>query len=277
MFIEQDKLNQFLVDVYHKYEHDFIHYNHGTLKRRITNHAMKLNIDINDKKSSFKSYTKLVLNDKEIFNEMFSYFSINVTEFFREPDQLKIFKEKVIPYLNSFSHIKIWCTGCSSGESPYSLSIILDEAGILDKSQIYATDFNNRVLSHAKDGLFEIDDFEQSSENYKISGGTDEFQNYFIKYGKFYKVKKYLKDNILFFNHNLATDGVMNQFQLVICKNVIIYFDNILKQKVFNLFDDSLECNGFLILGNSEYLPNQFHDRFESYIPKSKVYHKKCK
>ena len=238
MFIEEDKLNQFLVDVYHKYDHDFIHYNHGTLKRRITNHAMKLNIDIDDKKSAFITYSKLVINNKIFFNDMFSYFSINVTEFFREPEQLKIFKEKVIPYLNSF---------------------------------------NNRVLSHAKDGLFEIDDFEQSSKNYKISGGTEEFQNYFIKYGKFYKIKKYLKENILFFNHNLATDGVMNQFQLIICKNVIIYFDNVLKQKVFNLFDNSLECNGFLILGNSEYLPNQFQDRFESYIPKSKVYHKKCR
>ena len=271
MFIEQDELNKFIKDVYHKYEHDFIHYNHSTLKRRISNHAIKLSV------VDFKEYCSLVLNSQNIFDDMFLFFSINVTEFFREPEQLKIFKEKVIPYINSFSHIKIWCAGCSSGESPYSLSIILEEAGILDKSQIYATDFNNRVLSHAKDGLFEIDDFEQSSKNYKISGGTNEFQNYFTKYGKFYKVKKQLKKNILFFNHNLVTDGVMNQFQLIICKNVIIYFDNVLKQKVFNLFDDSLECNGFLILGNSEYLPNQFKNRFQSYIPKSKVYHKKCK
>ena len=276
MIIKSIDLDAFLSDIYHKYEQDFLHYNHGTLKRRITNHAMKLNIKV-DKDNAFDIYKDYVLNDKSIFDEMFSYFSINVTEFFREPEQLKIFKEKVIPYLNSFSHIKIWCAGCSSGESPYSLSIILDEAGILDKSQIYATDFNNRVLSNAKDGVFDIENLEDSNKNYKISGGSCEFQDYFIKYGRYYKVKKYLKNKILFFNHNLVTEGVMNQFQLIICKNVIIYFDNILKDKVINLFKDSLECNGFLILGNSEYLPRKFEDSLINYIPKSKVYHKKCK
>ena len=107
------------------------------------------------------SIVELVLSSQKYFDDMFEYFSINVTEFFREPEQLKLFRKKVIPYLNSFAHIKIWCAGCSSGESPYSLSMILDEAGILEKCQIYATDFNNRVLAHAKDGLFEIKDFEQ--------------------------------------------------------------------------------------------------------------------
>ncbi len=270
--INEERLNIFLKNVYHRYDHDFIHYNHSTLKRRIDGHCIKLNIH------DFDEYCQLVLIDKKYFDEMFAYFSINVTEFFREPKQLKIFREKVIPYLNSFSHIKIWCAGCSSGESPYSLSIILDEIGVLDKCQIYATDFNNRVLAHAKDGLFDIENFEQSYANYKISGGTKAFKEYFIKQGKYYKVKKYLKEKILFFNHNLVTDGVMNEFQLIVCKNVIIYFDEDLKEKVLNLFDDSLECNGFLILGNSEYLPSKFaKNKFKLYIPKSKVYHKKCK
>lgn len=271
MLIEEEKLNKFLIDVYHKYEHDFINYNHSTLKRRITTHSIKLKIE------NFEQYCNLVLNNQNNFDEMFYYFSINVTEFFREPKQLKIFREKVVPYLKSFRHIKIWCAGCSSGESPYSLAMLLEEEGILAKSQLYATDFNNRVLAHAKEGLFEIGDFELSSQNYKKSGGTKEFAQYFIKQGKYYKAKNYLKENILFFNHNLATDGVMNQFQLIVCKNVLIYFDSKLKSRVINLFDDSLECNGFLILGNSEYLPKEFSNRFISYIPKSKVFHKKCK
>ena len=268
--IKEEELSNFLKSIYIKYGHDFIHYNYKTLIRRIENHSITLLV------KSFDEYSKLVLNSKDHFNDMFSYFSINVTEFFREPEQLKLFRENVIPYLKSFSHIKIWCAGCSSGESPYSMSIILDEAGILDRCQIYATDFNNRVLAHAKDGLFEINNFEQSYTNYELSGGTKSFKEYFIKKGKYYKVKKYLKKHILFFNHNLATDGVMNEFQVIICKNVIIYFNDILKRKVINLFDDSLDCNGFLVLGKSEYLPTQFKDKFKLYIPKSKVYHKKC-
>jgi len=271
MIITDKKLTKFLKNVYYTYNYDFINYNKSTIKRRIKNHCIFLHI------VSFDEYCKLILNNQEDFDDMFSYFSINVTEFFREPEQLKNFRDKVIPYLNSFSHVKIWCAGCSSGESPYSLSMILDEDGILDKCQIYATDFNNRILAHAKEGMFEIEDSEQNDINYKISGGTKKFQNYFVKYGKYYKIKKYLKEHILFFNHNLVTDGVMNEFQLIICKNVIIYFDKNLKKTVLDLFDHSLVCNGFLILGNSEYLPSKFVDRFKLYIPKSKVYHKKCK
>ncbi len=268
--IKEEKLVKFLIAVYNIYGHDFINYNHSTLKRRIENHCIKLHLH------DFDEYYKMILNDKNHFDDMFEYFSINVTEFFREPKQLKIFRDKVIPYLSTFSHIKIWCAGCSSGESPYSMSIILDEAGILDKCQIYATDFNNRVLAHAKDGLFEIENFKQSYTNYELSGGTKSFKEYFIKQGKYHKIKKYLQEHILFFNHNLVTDGVMNEFQLIICKNVIIYFDEDLKETVINLFDNSLEYNGFLILGNSEYLPTKFKNKFKNYVPKSKVYHKKC-
>lgn len=270
MKIEDTILSEFLEKVYRKYGYDFRNYNYGTLKRRINNHAIKISID------DFDSYSNLILNNKLQFNEMFTKLSINVTQFFREPDQLKIFREKVIPYLKTFTHIKIWCAGSSSGESPYSMAIILKEEGILDKSQIYATDFNNIVLKEAKEGLFDIDNFIEDETNYKISGGKYSFSNYFIKYGKYYKIKKYLKEHILFFNHNLATDSVMNEFQLIVCKNVIIYFNMKLKEDVFKLFDNSLVCNGFLILGNSEYLPNKFESKFKHYLSNSKIYHKDC-
>ena len=271
MKINDKELINFLKSVYLKYGDDFVNYTLPTLKRRIETHCIKLSID------DFDTYSNMVLNDKKYFDEMFSHFSINVTEFFREPDQLRIFREKVIPYLNSFAHVKIWYAGSSSGESPYSTAIVLHEAGILDKCQIYATDFNNRVLAHAKEGLFEIKDFEKSYNNYEKSGGTKAFKEYFIKKGKFHQIKSFLKEKVLFFNHNLATDGVMNEFQLIVCKNVLIYFDDKLKERVFDIFDSSLNCNGFLILGNSEYLPNKYKDNFKLYIPKSKVFHKKCK
>ena len=270
MIIKDDKLNDFLKSIYNLYGHDFIHYHYETLKRRISVHCIKLNIN------SFSDYSKLVLRDKKYFDEMFKYFSINITQFFREPDQLKLFREKVIPYLKTFSHIKIWCAGCSSGESPYSLSILLDEEELLQRTQIYATDFNNRIIAQAKEGIFDIQDFKQSYHNYEVSGGKKQFKEYFIKQGKYYKIKKYLKEHILFFNHNLAVDGVINEFQLIICKNVLIYFDDILKDRVIDLFNNSLVCNGFLIIGKSEYLSNKFDNRFKPYTHLAKIYHKKC-
>ena len=269
MIISDLQLDLFLKDIYNLYGDDFIHYNYSTLKRRINVHAIKLHID------NFDDYIKSILYDKHLYKDMFYHFSINVTEFFREPEQLKILRDTVLPYLNSYNHIKIWCAGCSSGESPYSLAMILDEENMLHKTQIYATDFNNRILAHAKDGLFDIENFKQSYTNYELSGGKKQFKEYFIKKGKFYQIKHYLKDHILFCNHNLATDSVINEFQLIICKNVIIYFDEILKNRVIKLFNDSLEANGFLILGESEYLPQEFENNLVKYIPHSQIYHKK--
>jgi len=270
MKIKDESLKQFLEDVKNKFGDDFRNYNYATLKRRIEIHSIKLNV------STFYLYTQYVLNSKEIFDEMFTHFSINVTEFFREPKQLQIFKNEVIPYLKTFPYIKIWTAGCSTGQEAYSLSILLEEADILDKCQIYATDFNNKVLDQAKNGLYDIDNFNTTSEQYKTSGGKNDLKDYFIRKGKFYQIKKRLKEKILFFNHNLVTDSAMNNFQLILCKNVIIYFNKDLKETILNLFDESLVYNGFLILGNSEYLPDKFEKKFKLYINNSKVYQKKC-
>lgn len=270
MKIKDESLKEFLQNVKNRFGDDFTNYNYITLKRRIEIHSIKLNVD------TFYLYTQYVLNSQEIFDEMFTHFSINVTEFFRESKQLQIFKNEVIPYLKTFPYLKIWSAGCSTGQEAYSLSILLEEAGLLDKCQIYATDFNNIVLDQAKNGLFDIGNFDTISEQYKISGGEKNLENYFIKKGKFYQIKKRLKEKILFFNHNLVTDGVMNNFQLIICKNVVIYFNKDLKETVLKKFDESLKCNGFVILGNSEYLPEEFEKKFKLYSNNSKVYQKKC-
>jgi len=269
MKIADPKLIEFLNNVKSQYGDDFTNYNYNTLKRRIAIHAIKLNVD------TFYLYTQFILNDKEIFNEMFSHFSINVTEFFREPEQMKIFKDVVLSYLETFPYLKIWCAGCSTGEEAYSLSILLLEFGLLHKCQIYATDFNNKVLQQAKNGLYDIEKFDKASLNYKKSGGENEFSDYFVKKGKFYQIKKKLQEKILFFNHNLVTDSIINNFQLIICKNVVIYFNRDLKDTILNKFDNSLVSNGFLILGSCEFLPNQFERTFKIYSKNSKVYQKR--
>ncbi len=268
--IEKNQLIDFLKAVHHLYEHDFIEYQLGTLKRRIQTHAIQLRID------SFDKYCEYVLEKRSNFEEMFKYFSINVTEFFREPEQLIILKEKVLPYLSSYAHIKIWYAGCSTGEKVYSLAIILEELGLLHKTQIYATDFNNEVLQTAANGLYELESFDKSQENYKDYKGIKDFDNYFIKNQYYMKIKDYLKKNILFFNHNLAIDKSMNEFQLIICANVLIYFNDALKDKVIKLFDISLCTNGFLMIGKNEYISENSLMNFNEYIYNKKVY-KKCK
>jgi len=270
MKIDEDLLILFLKSIKEKYGDDFLNYNFSMLKRRIRIHSIKLYID------NFNRYTQSVLNSSEIFDEMFTHFSINITEFFREPEQLKNFTEHIIPYLKTFPYLKIWCAGCSTGESPYTLSILLEEVGLLDKCQIYATDFNNQVLSRAKNGLYDIENLTEVSQRYISSGGKKKFEKYFIKKGKYYQIKKRIKEKILFFNHNLVTDGLINTFQLIICKNVVIYFNQELKNITINKFKQSLVYNGFLILGNSEYLPQSLEKDFKLYIKKSKVYQKKC-
>jgi chemotaxis protein methyltransferase CheR len=207
---------------------------------------------------------------------MFSHFSINVTEFFREPKQMKIFKDEIVPYLKTFPYLKIWCAGCSIGMESYSLSILLEECGITNKYQIYATDFNNKVLEHAKTGLYDIPNFEEASTTYKMSGGEYNLIDYFIKKGKFYQIKKRLKEKILYFNHNLVTDSIINNFQLIICKNVVIYFNKDLKDTILKNFNESLVPHGFMVLGNSEFLPTEFTNSMKLYNEKSKVYQKRC-
>jgi len=246
IIIEENKLVEFLKTIYFRYGHDFIHYNHSTLKRRIEVHCIKLSIE------NFDEYCKFILSHKNNFDDMFNHFSINVTEFFREPEQLKLFKQKVIPYLNSFSHIKIICAGCSSGESPYSLSIILDEAGVLNKCQIYATDFNNTVLQQAKNGIFPKDSFIQFKKDYIQSGGKEDFYKWFEINDDYVEIDSLIKNKVHFFQHNLVTDGIINEFHIVFCRNVLIYFDKKLQEKVFKLIYDSLIRNCFLILGKSE-------------------------
>jgi len=270
MKITDELLKEFLEEVKKKYGDDFVNYHYSTIRRRIKTHCIKLNIN------NFYLYTQYILGDKDMFDEMFEHFSINITEFFREPEQLKIFQNQIILYLKTFPYLKIWCAGCSTGEEAYTLSILLEEAGLLDKCQIYATDFNNKVLARAKEGLYDIPNFDELSQRYNNSGGCLDVNNYFIRKGKYYQIKKRLKEKILFFNHNLVTDGLINNFQLIVCKNVVIYFNKDLKETILKLFEESLVCNGFLNLGNSEYLPSTLDDKFKLYIKNSKVYQKRC-
>ncbi|MDG1469184.1 MAG: CheR family methyltransferase, partial [Glaciecola sp.] len=246
------------------YGYDFINYEKGYLKRRIEL-TMKQNSI-----SSFEVFKKMVFDDELLFSSLLSAFSINVTTFFRNPEVFKTVREQILPYLESYPSIRVWCAGCSSGDEAYSVAIMLDELGLLHKSLVYATDFSSLLINEAQNGLFPRNDFTQFESNYITSGGQKELQAWFEFKDEFIEIKEHIKKKVLFFQHNLVTDTSINEFDLIFCRNVLIYFNKSLQTIVFNTIEDSLSRGGFLVLGESERLPEVYNYK----ILEHKIYQK---
>ncbi|MCD4668429.1 MAG: protein-glutamate O-methyltransferase CheR, partial [Sulfurimonas sp.] len=222
---------------------------------------------------NFRKFKQTVLNDAKFFDMLFRAFSLNVSSFFRNPKTFKAIREELLPCIKNFPSIRVWSAGCSSGEEAYSIAIMLDEAGLLNKSQIYATDFNDTILGEAQNGLFSRDEFDKFKDNYIEGGGKESLEKYFTIEDDFVQIKQNIKDHVLFFKHNLVTDASINEFHLIFCRNVLIYFDKKLKKRVFDVIDDSLSQNGFLILGESEVLYNEYNYKVVG-DKKTKIYQK---
>ncbi len=245
-YFDDEQFNELLEKIHLIYGFDYKNYRSESIKRRIHSAMVKLNI------KDFNKFTELINNDPDSFEELFLEMSINVTEFFRDEDTFVTIKNKILPYLTSYLHIKIWCAGCSTGEEPYSLAILLSELGILNKCQIYATDINPYVIDEAKNGLYNEDKYNSFKQSYINLNGKKDLEEYFDKRQDIYSVKKNIKDKILFFQHSLLETGIINEFQLILCRNVLIYFDSELQEKILFQFSNSLDRNGFLVLGKSE-------------------------
>jgi chemotaxis protein methyltransferase CheR len=244
--IEEARLKGFFNRLNDHYGYDYRHYNVQSATRRIARVMADNHI------YSFRRFEDFVLQDRDLFENLFLECSINVTEFFRNPLTFLAIRQNVLTYLDSFPHIKIWSAGCSTGQEAVTLAILLDELGILHKSQIYASDINPYVVEEAQNGIYSMEMVEKSRENYHASGGTADFDNYFIVKDGYARVKPHIKDRILYFQHSLLNKGVFNEFHLVLCRNVLIYFDQALQNAVLDLFFRSLDMNGFLVLGESE-------------------------
>lgn len=257
----------FLEKIYAQYGYDYTGYQIESIMRRIKISMLRVGL------YRFKDFEAAVLQDIEMFEQLFLDFSINTTEFFRNPEVFKMVRDKLLPYLNSYAHIKIWCVGCSSGKEAYSLAILLDELGLLNKSIIYATDINPYIIEEAKNGLFSTDNIDSDIFNYKQAGGCGNFVDYFDLNNTYMRIKKQLQKSILFFQHSLIGSGILNEFQLILCRNVLIYFKPELQEKVLETFYKSLDRSGFLVLGISEgMLLNSGDSYFLKYSDKEKVY-----
>lgn len=267
--LEKIEIDLLLEGIHRRYGYDFKHYSYSSLKRRLIHARDQAQLD------HFTELLDRLLHDESFFDQFLKHMSITVTEMFRDPPFYQAIREKIIPVLKTFPFVKIWHAGCATGEEVYSMAILLQEEGFLDRVRIYATDFNKHALDMAQNGVYPSKDIENYTANYKAAGGKRNFSDYYSAGYELTKFKDSLKEKMTFSYHNLVTDGVFGEMNLIICRNVLIYFDKELQNRVLGLFTESLRHGGFLCLGSRETL--NFTDvkpLFDTIDAKQKIYKK---
>ena len=267
---ENIEIKLLLEAIYLKYGYDFRDYAKASIKRRI---LQRLSL------SGLKTISEMqhkLLYDKQFFETLIQSFSINVTDMFRDPSFYKAVRENIMPVLKKLSFIKVWLAGCATGEEVYSMAILLQEEGLYEKTTIYATDFNENVIKKAKEGIYTAGNLKKYTYNYQKAGGQSSFADYYTAKYEYALINKSLKKNILFADHNLVTDGVFGEMDMIVSRNVLIYFNRDLQNRVIRLFRDSLRTDGFLCLGSKESIRfSEYADDFIDFVKKEKIYRKK--
>ena len=240
------KVNVLLDVIYEKRHYDFRRYARASLRRRLALAAQELDC------ASLDELQKKVLTDDGAFGALVRFLTVPVSEMFRDPAFFRVFREHVVPELHTYPSLKIWVAGCSSGEEVYSLAIVLAEERLLERTLIYATDINEESLARARAGVYSIDRLRLFSDNYFKSGGQLSLSRYYTAAYGGAVLSRHLSANVVFSDHSLATDSVFSEVQVVTCRNVMIYFDRSLQDRVLGLFADALPRRGFLGLGSKE-------------------------
>jgi chemotaxis protein methyltransferase CheR len=245
---ESIEIDMLLNGIRSRYGYDFTHYSRASLKRRLES-ALAQN-----KVAHFTELLDRLFHDEKCFDEFLKTMSITVTEMFRDPGFYRAVREHVVPVLKTYPFVKIWHAGCATGEEVYSMAILLHEEGFLDRARIYATDFNKHSLDTAAKGVYSAKLMTACPANYQQAGGKGEFSGYLSDGYELAKFKDFLKERVTFSYHNLVTDGVFGEMNLICCRNVLIYFDKMLHDQVLAKFGESLRHGGFLCLGDKESL-----------------------
>jgi len=267
---EQLEIELLLEAIHKKYGYDFREYSQAHTRRRL---EYRLHLE---NMSKFSEMIPRVIYEEKFFNQLLLDLSINTTEMFRDPWFYKRIREVVIPHLQTYPFLKIWHAGCSAGQEVYSMCILLEEEGLKGRCQVYATDFNERILAQAKDGIYPMEQVREYSANYLKAGGTESLSEYYTAEYNHVVMKRSLKEQVLFSSHNLATDGVFGEMHMVCCRNVLIYFTRELQNRVLELFYNSLCPGGFLCLGSKESMKfSSVADKFEVVCNKEKIFRKK--
>src|SRR5438034_1134809 len=244
--LEEIELALLLEGVFRRYGFDFREYAPASLRRRVLRRVHAEGLE------TIAGLTERLLHDSATMERLLLDLSINVTAMFRDPTFYVAFRQKVVPQLRTYPFTRIWVAGCSTGEEVYSLAILLQEAGIHDRTRIYATDINESVLSHARTGVFPLDKMREYTQNYIRAGGERAFSEYYLAKYDGAQFQRSLVDNVVFAQHNLVSDRSFNDFNVIVCRNVMIYFDRALQDKVHRLFYESLMTFGVLALRSEE-------------------------
>lgn len=267
--VTDNQLDQLMQSLFDLYGYDFTNYARASLKRRVNR------LLVIDRFENFDELFFKIKNNPDYLKRLVEQLTVNVTEMFRDPLTFKKIREEVLPVLATHPFIRIWHAGCASGEEVYSLAIMLEEANLLHKSLLYATDLNASVIENIRRGIFPISQMKQYSENYIMAGGQKEFSNYYTAKYDWAKFDERLTARMIVATHNLVSDRSFNEFQLILCRNVLIYFDKHLQEKALQLFDDSLDSLGFLVLGSKEnILFSSVAKKFTQVDKKNKIWRK---
>ncbi|WP_179952634.1 CheR family methyltransferase [Cohnella abietis] len=267
--LEKIEINLLLEGIYRRYGYDFRNYSYASIRRRIW-HRLRL-----EGLENVSSLQAKVMHHSEVFHRLLGDLVIPVTEMFRDPDMFLAFRRDIIPLLRELPFIRIWHAGCSTGEEVYSMAILLNEEGLLHKSRIYATDISESALQRAKDGIIPIDRMKKYTKNYQLAGGQQSFSDYYISDHGTVMVKPFLRQPIVFARHNLVTDSSFNEFHVIMCRNVMIYFNSQLRDQAHKLFYESLAQEGFLTLGGKESISfTPMAGRYEACNDKYRIFRK---
>jgi chemotaxis protein methyltransferase CheR len=267
--VERIELDLLLEAVYRRYGFDFREYAPASLRRRVARRMRHEGVE------TVSALQDLLLRNSEVMERLILDLSINVTAMFRDPSFYAAFRTRVVPMLHTYPFTRIWVAGCSSGEEVYSLAILLEEEGLYDRSRVYATDINEAVIEEARAGVFPLQKMQEYTQNYIRAGGRRSFSDYYVSAYDGAAFDRSLVRNIVFAQHNLVSDGSFNEFHVIVCRNVMIYFDRSLQNRVHRLFYESLVRLGVLALGHKEsiqFSPNA--DSYEELDPAERLYKK---
>ena len=267
--LERVEIELLLEGVFRHYGFDFRSYAYASIRRRLWKRVEAEGL------GSISELQAVVLHDAKAMDRLLLDLSISVTAMFRDPDFYQVFRQEVVPLLRTYPFIRIWHAGCSTGEEVYSAAIVLEEEGLLDRARIYATDINDNVLKQAKAGIFPLHRMQEYTENYIRAGGERSFSEYYTAMYDGALFSPSLTRNTVFSQHNLVTDRSFSEFHMVFCRNVLIYFDRTLQDRVHSVFYDSLVMFGILALGSKESLRfSQYEDCYEMLHVKERIYRK---
>jgi chemotaxis protein methyltransferase CheR len=267
--LEEIELDLLLEGVYRRYGFDFREYAPASLRRRVWRRMRAEGL------TTIAGLTEKLLHDPATMEQLLLDLSINVTSMFRDPGFYVAFRGKVVPLLRTYPFTRVWVAGCSTGEEVYSLAILLQEEGVYDRARIYATDINESVLDRAQAGVFPLDKMKEYTHNYQRAGGKRAFSEYYLAAYDGAQFQRSLTENVVFAQHNLVSDSSFNEFHVIVCRNVMIYFDRKLQNRVHELFYESLVHLGVLGLGSKETIHfSSLEDRYEELDPAEKLYRK---